>query len=402
MAAAIDECYTFPKDPDAVKAFLDEKRLLDFDWASIAKMLGWSSRTLRRWREDYQYMDPRQSLDDLALDEKVLSIVNNIDQIGSEYVWGVLKGEGYCITRDRVRQSVRRVNPEGIEIRKTTRLQRRVYAVHGPMHLWHIDSNHKLIKYNMVIHGCIDGFSKTVIYLHCADNNRASTVLDIFTHAVEQTWRSVPYRIRTDGGGENIRIAEYMQQMRPNVHRPCIAGRSVHNQRIERLWRDVTDKVTSFYADLFILLETVHHVDFNHPLVLFLVHYLYLDRINEHLERFQSGWNHHKLRTEHNKSPLQLLHCNLDALPPPPELIVDPATYGLHDDAFVEAAYPATPFRETVVLEPLAVDGAHTGLLQRFMDEVPCRLALDESRIESHVEYFLQCINVLNTLSTIT
>eukprot|EP01039_Chlorochromonas_danica_P004611 gene4611-5055_t len=248
MAATVDEPYLCLTDPEDVKAFLDQKRLLDYDWVSIAKMLGWHQRTLRRWRNDYNYVDPRKTLDDIELDAKVLTIVNNMDQIGSEYVWGVLKGEGYCVTRERVRQSVCRVNPEGIQIRKATRLQRRVYAVDGPMYLWHVDSNHKLIKYNLVIQGCIDGFSRTIIYLRCADNNRASTVLDIFTHAVEDIWGCVPYRIH--GGGENIRIAEYMQQKRPDVRRPYIAGRSVHNQRIERLWRDVTEKVTSFYADL--------------------------------------------------------------------------------------------------------------------------------------------------------
>lgn len=327
------ETTTVHEDSEAVAMteFIDAKRMLNYSWEDIAQMLGWSSRTLRRWKQKHAYADPREPIDDARLDAKVEQVVNFIDNVGSEYVWGVLRGEGYCVTRERVRQSVHRVNHIGVEIRRATRLQRRVYSVQGPMHLWHVDSNHKLIKYNLVIHGCIDGFSRVVIYLRCADNNRASTVFNIFTHAVEHTWGTVPYRIRTDGGGENIRISEYMEQQRPNVHRPCIAGRSVHNQRIERLWRDVTDKVTSFYADLFALLEVSFNVDFNHPMVIFLVHYLYLARINEHLQQFQSGWNHHKLRTEHNRSPLQLLDSNFSSLPPPPAY-VDPLQYGLDED----------------------------------------------------------------------
>ena len=35
---------------------------------------------------------------------------------------------------------------------------RRSYSVPGPNFLWHIDGNHKLIKYRLVIHGGIDGF----------------------------------------------------------------------------------------------------------------------------------------------------------------------------------------------------------------------------------------------------
>lgn len=33
---------------------------------------------------------------------------------------------------------------------------------------------------------------------------------------------------------------------------------------------------------------------------------MYLVRINEQLERFIGAWNNHRLRTEHNHTPLQL------------------------------------------------------------------------------------------------
>lgn len=42
---------------------------------------------------------------------------------------------------------------------------RRVYNVAGPHHLWHHDGHHKLIRYGLITHGCVDGFSRTVIYL---------------------------------------------------------------------------------------------------------------------------------------------------------------------------------------------------------------------------------------------
>jgi hypothetical protein len=39
--------------------------------------------------------------------------------------------------------------------RKANTLQGRQYHVSGPRALWHIDGNHKLIKYGLVIHGGI-------------------------------------------------------------------------------------------------------------------------------------------------------------------------------------------------------------------------------------------------------
>ena len=48
--------------------------------------------------------------------------------------------------------------------------------------------------------------------LRVSDNNRAETVLNGFTDAVEE-W-GLPSRLRTDCGGENILIAAYMNMKR--------------------------------------------------------------------------------------------------------------------------------------------------------------------------------------------
>jgi len=62
---------------------------------------------------------------------------------------------------------MRRVDPEGIVIRalqlKVT--HRIFYHVRGPLALWHMDGNHKLIRWGFVIHGAIDGYSRKVMYL---------------------------------------------------------------------------------------------------------------------------------------------------------------------------------------------------------------------------------------------
>ena len=85
-----------------------------------------------------------------------------------------------------------------------------------------------------------------------------------------------------------------------------ITGCSTHNQRIERLWRDLHASVTKLYYRLFYFLE--HHglLDPLNDMHLFALHYIYLPRINKAMEIFKEGWNNHGLRTMHNLSPRQL------------------------------------------------------------------------------------------------
>ena len=74
-----------------------------------------------------------------------------------------------------VRDSIHGVDSEGVEGRKRGRLHRRVYNVQCPNALWHVDTNHKLVRRNFVIFGCVDGFSRLCVALKCLNNNKANT-----------------------------------------------------------------------------------------------------------------------------------------------------------------------------------------------------------------------------------
>ena len=112
-----------------------------------------------------------------------------------------------------------------------------------------IGSNHKLIAWRFVIHGCIDGASRMVIYVNVANNNRADTVLEYFKLGVESF--NLPSRVRGERGMENIDVANHMIASRGTDRGSFIVGRSVHNQRIERLWGETNRVVSHQFKTLF-------------------------------------------------------------------------------------------------------------------------------------------------------
>ena len=62
--------------------------------------------------------------------------------------------------------------------------------------------------------------------------------------------------------------------------RSVIVGSSVHNQRIERFWRDMHRCVTQLFYRLFYYMEYQDLLEPTNEHHLFALHYVYLKRIN--------------------------------------------------------------------------------------------------------------------------
>ena len=291
-----------------IDVYEDQLQLLvgnGFKVTEIARMFDCSRRTIQRRIIDFGFERNRFStISDTQLDQLVGEIVAVRLRCGIRSTQSTLRAIGVQVQRERVRASLHRVDPVGVDLRLRRHLHRRTYSVPFPNYLWHIDGYHKLIRWRFVIHGGVDGYSRVPVYLTVSPNNRSDSVLNSFLGAVSQY--GVPLRVRADHGGENVRVEQFMCE-HPHRGPECfIYGRSVHNQRIERLWRDLFEGCVSFFYFLFYSLEEVGILNPDNEIDLAALHHVYLPIIQQHLTLFSASWCNHPLRTERHYTPNQL------------------------------------------------------------------------------------------------
>ena len=88
---------------------------------------------------------------------------------------------------------------------------------------------------------------------------------------------------------------------------------AIHNQRIERLRRDL---YSSCICHFFYFLEDLNLLDPNNPVDSYVIHLIFLPLIQKHLDLFKNGWAKHPLRTERSRTPLQLWILGLTSTNP--------------------------------------------------------------------------------------
>ena len=73
--------------------------------------------------------------------------------------------QGFVVTQNTVRALQQLLDPEGVAPRRKRRLVRRMYRSAGPNAAWHMDGYDKLKPFGIAINGCIDGYSRKIMWL---------------------------------------------------------------------------------------------------------------------------------------------------------------------------------------------------------------------------------------------
>lgn len=137
-----------------------------FKVEEMALMLKCSKRTVEKKLRAYA-LSSRDYTDisDVDLDEILSQWCCSFPCCGVKMMTSKLRSQGIHVQRERIRQSMKRIDPFGIERRLRNVLHRRIYNVKCPNALWHIDGYHKLIRWRFVVHGAIDGYSRLITFL---------------------------------------------------------------------------------------------------------------------------------------------------------------------------------------------------------------------------------------------
>lgn len=128
----------------------------------LANLMNIHRNTLRRHMKRHNIMRQYSAISDQDLDILVRTFKERKPESGLHYLIGFLRTHGLWVQRQRVRSSLRRVDGLNQLLRRRKNIRHRKYSVKRPNALWHLDGHHKMIRWGIVIHGFVDGYSRMV------------------------------------------------------------------------------------------------------------------------------------------------------------------------------------------------------------------------------------------------
>jgi hypothetical protein len=213
---------------------------------------------------------------------------------------------GLVVRREDVRRIIQILDPDGVEMRSRHRLRRRLYMAKGPNYLWHVDGYDKLKPFGFCIHGCIDGYSRRILWLEVAYSNNDPRIVGRYFLDYVKEIEGTARIIRGDRGTENGNI-EIMQRFFRELEADDFAGdksfmygRSTSNQRIEAWWGNLRKSCSDWWIRYFKDMRDSGLYQDDKIIHQECLRFCYMDVLQNELNRVATQWNTHRIRPSNN------------------------------------------------------------------------------------------------------
>ena len=194
------------------------------------------------------------------------------ERLGYRVIWRRLQHKGFVVPRNAVMLAMRILRPYDVNQRRKRRLHRRAYIAPGPNFAWHIDGYDKLKQFGFAIHGCIDGYSRKLLWLEVGPTNNKPEVTALFFVRTVLQLEKAPCIVRCDRGTENVHIERIQKFIRKDHiddfanENSFIYGKSPANQRIESFWAILRRQCAGYWIDMFKGMQLYGLIDTSDPL----------------------------------------------------------------------------------------------------------------------------------------
>ena len=250
----------------------------------------------------------RKSSDDI--NTIIIAIKREADTSSSGYGYRMihqkLRQMGVTTNRETVRLILKAVDPDGVMNRSKHRLRRRIYISKGPNYVRHIDGYDKRKPYGFALHGCIDGYSRKIIWLKVLSiNSNPKVIADVFVKHISNVM-IVRQIIRYDRGSENVVIGALQRYFRRNFEdsfsgeKSFRYGTSTANQRIEAWWSIFRRSRSNSWINYFKDLVEEGTFDPSFPYHLEAARFSFMGILQNELDETVNIWNNHRIRSVRN------------------------------------------------------------------------------------------------------
>lgn len=172
---------------------------------------------------------------------------------GYRWMYSKCRESGLLVRKEDVRLVLKELDSRGVEMRQARSLRRRNYFARGPNFIWHLDSYDKLKPYGICVNGCIDGYSRKIVWLNAYRTSSDPKLIGGYYLTAVKRLGGCPRVVRGDLGTENGHVRGFQRFLMPTEDTldSYLEGASTANQRIEYWWGFLRKQCIEFWLCLF-------------------------------------------------------------------------------------------------------------------------------------------------------